>query len=108
MAAGWRKRTIFTSANLANDERDELHMEIYRYFRGLRDSLLLSILSFMLSSLSSLSSSCAASDGGVGIGRTKAKSYGTDKIAFANRIDGGAVAVGGGARGGGAGGDGSK
>jgi hypothetical protein len=98
-----RMRKIFPAANLTNDERDELHVEIYRYFRWLRDSLSLST--------SSSASSHAASDGGggVGIGGTATISDGTDD-AFADRIDGSGdtvVSVGG-AGGGMAGGDGNK
>ncbi len=81
-------------------------MEIYRYFRWLRDLLLLSMSSSTLS-LSS-SSACVVSNGGVGISGITEKSYGTNGIAFADQIDGGAVAAGSGARGGGADGDGSK
>ncbi len=52
-AAGWRKRKIFPLVSLANDKQDELHLKIYRYFRWLRNSLLL----LMFSSTSSLLSS---------------------------------------------------
>ncbi len=34
-AAGRRKRKIFPSTNLANNEQDKLHVEIYWYFRWL-------------------------------------------------------------------------
>jgi hypothetical protein len=87
---GRRRRKICPAANLTNDERDELHVEIYRYFRWLRDSLSLST--------SSSASSHAAFDGG-GIGGTTTISNGTD---------GGDTVLVGGAGGGTAGGDGNK
>ena len=96
--SGRRRRKIFPAANLTNDERDELHVEIYRYFRWLRDSLSLST--------SSSASSHAAFDGG-GIGGTTTIPDGTDG-AFADRIDGGDTVLVGGAGGGTAGGDGNK
>ncbi|KAL3771868.1 hypothetical protein ACHAW5_003213 [Stephanodiscus triporus] len=61
-----RKKKIFPTAHLSNDERDELHIEIYRYFKWLRDSLLQS------SSLSSAVQQAAisSSDGGGGTAPT--------------------------------------
>jgi hypothetical protein len=32
-AAGWRKTKIFPLVNLANDKQENLHIEVYRYFR---------------------------------------------------------------------------
>ncbi|KAL3811933.1 hypothetical protein ACHAXA_001580 [Cyclostephanos tholiformis] len=52
VCVGRRKKKIFPTAHLTNDERDELHVEIFRYFKWLRDSL--------SSSLSSSSSSSSA------------------------------------------------
>ncbi|KAL7529903.1 hypothetical protein ACHAXR_005173 [Thalassiosira sp. AJA248-18] len=37
--AGRKKKKIFPTAHLPNDERDELHVEIYRYFQWLQTSL---------------------------------------------------------------------
>jgi hypothetical protein len=71
VGAGRRKRKIFPLASPANDERDKLHVKIYRYFRWLQDLLLLSMSSSTSLSLPSL---CTASDSGIGIGGTTAKS----------------------------------
>ncbi|KAL3759263.1 hypothetical protein ACHAWU_002064 [Discostella pseudostelligera] len=37
--AGRKKKKIFPTAHLPNEERDELHMEIYKYFEWLHNSL---------------------------------------------------------------------
>lgn len=37
--AGRKKKKIFPTAHLPNEERDELHIEIYRYFQWLQKSL---------------------------------------------------------------------
>ena len=36
---GRKKKKIFSTAHLPNDERDELHIEIYKYFQWLQNSL---------------------------------------------------------------------
>ena len=37
---GRKKKKIFPTAHLANDERDELHIEIFKYFQWLQDSII--------------------------------------------------------------------